>query len=231
MLFLIWYAVGFVLMVFGEVPRQLEFANGVFLALFALSLSELAAEGLGWRRLALPLLLVSLGTFAVEWVGTHTGFPFGEYTYADMLGSLVSGVPWTMGLAWVGVMLCGALLSTARSRVWRAIETGAWVLALDAVLDPVAEARGFWDWAGGGFYYGIPTANFISWFVIGALLSLLLPGLRTGPEGRTLSRRLYQLMLLLFGLLALKAGLYAAFTLSLLFIAASEGRSLLDSRR
>ena len=39
----------------------------------------------------------------------------------------------------------------------------------------MAEARGFWDWAGDGSYYGIPSANFISWFIVGALLSLLLP--------------------------------------------------------
>ncbi|WP_342745684.1 carotenoid biosynthesis protein [Paenibacillus herberti] len=226
-----WYAIGLLLMVFAEVPRSLEFANGVFLVLYALSLSELAAIRTGWKRLLMPVLLISIGTFAVEWVGTHTGFPFGAYTYSDTLGALVSGVPWTMGLAWVGVIISGALISASGNRWLRALETGVWVLLLDLVLDPVAAARGFWDWADGGPYYGIPTANFVSWFIVGALLSLLLPVVEVQPRQRWLALRLFQLMLLLFGLLALKAGLGAAFRLSLLFIFIAEGRVRLDSRR
>ncbi|PLT48221.1 carotenoid biosynthesis protein [Paenibacillus sp. FSL W8-1187] len=229
--FLVWYAVGFVLQVFAEVPPALSFASGVFLVLYALSGLELLAVRTGWRRLAVPALLIAAGTFAVEWVGTHTGFPFGEYVYTDELGRMLSGVPWTMGLAWIGVIAGGALLSGRTSRTRRALETGLWVVLLDLVLDPVAEARGFWDWAGGGFYYGIPTANFVSWFIVGALLSLLLPAVSCGARERRLALRLYQLMLLLFGLLALRAGLTAAFVLSLFWIALAEGRVRLDSRR
>ena len=169
-LFVIWYAIGLLLMVFWEVPEPLRFANGVFLCLYAVSLCELTARGLqlrgdaqerfagtsiGWSRLLPPALGIAAGTFAVEWTGVHTGYPFGEYGYNSTLGMMLGGVPWTMGLAWVGVILNGVMLSSARSRLARAFETGVWVVLLDLVLDPVAEARGFWDWAGDGSYYGI----------------------------------------------------------------------------
>ncbi|CDN42485.1 hypothetical protein BN871_BK_00080 [Paenibacillus sp. P22] len=162
-LFAVWYSVGFLLMVFSEVPKPLEFSNGVFLVLYALCLCELAATGIGavpkhrdealsrpvgWSRLALSAAGIAAGTFAVEYAGVHTGFPFGTYRYENTLGSLLGGVPWTMGLAWVGVILNGALLSGSRGRLVRALETGAWVVLLDLVLDPVAEARGVLALAG-----------------------------------------------------------------------------------
>jgi len=245
-LFAVWYSVGFLLMVFSEVPKPLEFSNGVFLVLYALCLCELAATGIGavpkhrdealsrpvgWSRLALSAAGIAAGTFAVEYAGVHTGFPFGSYRYENTLGSLLGGVPWTMGLAWVGVILNGALLSGSRGRLVRALETGTWVVLLDLVLDPVAEARGFWHWQDGGAYYGIPAANFAGWFVVGALLSLLLPSGNVLASARFAALRVMQGMLLLFGLLAAKAGMMPVFLLSLLVMAAAEGRVRFDSGR
>ncbi len=245
-LFAVWYSIGFLLLVFAEVPKPLEFSNGVFLVLYALCLCELAAIGIGavrkhqeevlsrpvgWSRLALSAAGIAAGTFAVEYAGVHTGFPFGSYRYENTLGSLLGGVPWTMGLAWVGVVLNGALLSGSRGRLARALETGAWVVLLDLVLDPVAEARGFWHWQDGGAYYGIPAANFAGWFVVGALLSLLLPSGKVLASARLAALRVMQGMLLLFGLLAAKAEMLPVFLLSLLFMAAAEGRVRFDSGR
>ena len=37
---------------------------------------------------------------AAEAVGVRTGFPFGDYSYADTLGPTVLGVPVVVPLAW-----------------------------------------------------------------------------------------------------------------------------------
>ena len=65
---------------------------------------KFAGTSIGWSRLLPPALGIAAGTFAVEWTGVHTGYPFGEYGYNSTLGMMLGGVPWTMGLAWVGVI-------------------------------------------------------------------------------------------------------------------------------
>ncbi|WP_374725880.1 carotenoid biosynthesis protein [Paenibacillus sp. P22] len=90
---------------------------------------------------------------------------------------------------------------------------------------------GFWHWQDGGAYYGIPAANFAGWFVVGALLSLLLPSGNVLASARFAALRVMQGMLLLFGLLAAKAGMMPVFLLSLLVMAAAEGRVRFDSGR
>src|SRR4051794_1429617 len=58
-----------------------------------------------WRargvRYAGTLLVVSAGIgFAAEAIGTTTGVPFGDYTYAGSLGPRLFGVPLVIPLAW-----------------------------------------------------------------------------------------------------------------------------------
>lgn len=229
-LFLIWYAIGFILMVFFEVPPWLEFSNGIFLVLYALSLMEVAvrADYENKRRIAAGAAAVAAVTFTVEYIGIKTGYPFGEYFYYPTLGPLILGVPFTIALAWVGVILNSMLLSSAKTRWMRALGTAFWVILLDLILDPVAAVREFWFWEKPGAFYGIPLENFISWGLIAALCSLFFP---LGPVPlRSLRQasRLFQAMLLLFGTLALKEGLSGIFVLSLVFMAVCEGRYRYD---
>ncbi len=48
------------------------------------------------------------------------------------------------------------------------------LVAIDAVLDPGAVRLGFWEYAGGGFYYGVPISNFFGWLLSGALAAGIL---------------------------------------------------------
>ncbi|WP_082472309.1 carotenoid biosynthesis protein [Paenibacillus bovis] len=174
-LFWIWYAIGAALLLTSSVPKALDFSNGLFLVFYALyalylmnrqevywQLSDRSVSGgvhRKWVRLLLSTVVVWLGGMSLEWIGVHTGWPFGEYKYTLVLGSLIFGVPWTLGFAWIGVVAGGALLSSMRiekegqtpgavnawsTRLLRAVKIGVWIIILDLVLDPVAHARGFW---------------------------------------------------------------------------------------
>ncbi|MBD2848231.1 carotenoid biosynthesis protein [Paenibacillus sp. IB182496] len=224
--FYFWYAVGLILMLTVGVPSWLGFANGLFLLFFALY--TLNVEGrLGeprharWPRAA----LIGLATFLVEWLGVRTGWPFGEYAYTPLLGWGVGGVPLTIACAWVGVVLLAALVSESGSRWLRALLTGVWTVVFDLVLDPVAFAREFWIWGDGhgGGYFGVPIVNFVSWFVLSASLSLLLPVRMMTLAVRREAVRLLQLMLLMFGLLGAKEGLYIPLAVALIGMLAAEG--------
>ncbi|WP_017810995.1 carotenoid biosynthesis protein [Paenibacillus shenyangensis] len=260
-LFWIWYAIGATLLLTIDVPKALDFSNGLFLVFYALyalylmkrqevywQLSDQSVSGgvhKKWLRLLLLALLIWLGGMSLEWIGVHTGWPFGEYEYTPLLGSLIFGVPWTLGFAWIGVVAGGALLSSARIeregqapaavRTWsvrllRAVKIGVWIIILDLVLDPVAHARGFWHWGGTGGFYGVPWSNFVAWFVVGGVLSFTLPTLFITRKVHRHATFLYQGMLLLFGLLAWKAGIEGSMLAAVLGILLAEGSYRYDNR-
>ena len=41
------------------------------------------------------------------------------------------------------------------------------------MLDPGAVALGFWVWTDGGFYYGIPSGNYLGWLLSGAIAATI----------------------------------------------------------
>jgi len=223
-LFWFWYTVGLLLMMTVGVPEWLAFSNGLFLLFFAVyalhvesKLGEPAA--LRWSRAA----FVGLATFMVEGIGVQTGWPFGAYAYTSVLGAAAFGVPLAIACAWVGVIINGMLVSEGGTRWGRALRTGLWTVLFDLVLDPVAFAREFWIWENQGGFYGVPAVNFISWFFVSALLSLLFPVRSISAAVRLESVRLLQFMLLMFGLLGLKEGLYVPLAIAAAGAAIAEG--------
>ncbi|MGM7702539.1 carotenoid biosynthesis protein [Pseudalkalibacillus sp. Hm43] len=231
-IFWIWYSIGLVLMLFFHVPDALKFSNGLFLFFFAIYALKLEKEHTGQYKKLIPLaLVVGAITFTIEAVGVWTGIPFGQYAYSSILGIGAFGVPFAIACAWVGVLINALLISNTHSKWSRAIEVGIWVVLFDLVLDPVAYARGFWIWESKSAYFGIPVENFISWFLIAALLSLVFP-LKPMAEGlRRKGTILFQAMLLMFGLLGLKEGMTGVFFLSVVLVLVAEGRILLDRSR
>ncbi|MFC4101767.1 carotenoid biosynthesis protein [Paenibacillus xanthanilyticus] len=224
--FLVWYAVGLALMLTVGVPSALSFSNGCFLVFFtAYALSIEAKLEKRPRAMYGRALAVGVVTFAIERIGVVTGFPFGGYAYTSVLGVRLAGVPLTIALAWVGILTIAVLLASSSTRLGRAVETGCWTVLLDLVLDPVAYARQFWLWREGAgmTFHGVPLQNFAAWFLIAAIASLLYPLRPVPTDIRREAARLMQLMLLMFGLLALREDLLAAFAIALAGIAGLEG--------
>lgn len=244
LLFWSWYTCGFLIMLLFQLPDRLRFANGVFLMLFGLYAIVFYVQGANRWRVMIGALLVGMAGFAAEFVGLQTGFPFGAYNYTNTLGLAVFEVPLAIGFAWIGVTLTSALLASGADlgdtekysplvgrfgwvghKVRRALATGAWALLLDLVLDPTAAARGMWLWESqqGFALYGVPWQNFVSWFVLAAIFSFFLPDIRTISWVRLRdATRLFQGMLLMFGLLALKAGLVGPAIIAVIGIVVSE---------
>lgn len=232
-IFLVWYTIGFILQVFFYVPDVLMFSKPLFLIFYAFSLFELIIRFEKQAlRLAIAATIVALSTFFVEVLSVETGFPFGDYSYSSVLGPLIIGVPFTIALAWVGVLLNSLLLSSQNNKWVRALETGFWIVIIDLILDPVAVLEGYWTWydAGAFSYYDIPLTNFITWFILGALLSLMFPLYQRHPKLKRANTFVYQLMLLLFGTLAVTHGVYLIGIMSIAFIILSEGKHRYDSR-
>ncbi|MBP2249885.1 putative membrane protein [Halarchaeum solikamskense] len=166
----------------GYVPRWLAF-NAVLLLLGTamLRLPLVAAVLPEIDRRALAALGALCGyTYLIEYVGVTSGWPYGAFSYGVELGPMVAGVPLALPLFFLplvcnayflAVLLLGERAGTAR---YRLPATVAIVLLVDCVLDPGAVALGFWSYADGGVYYGVPLSNYAGWVLSGSVAVLAL---------------------------------------------------------
>jgi uncharacterized membrane protein len=135
------------------------------------------------RRWALTLLVVSAGVgLLAEAVGTRTGFPFGNYTYARTLGPRLVGVPVVVPLAWT--MMAYPTLVVGRrlaSGPVVALVAGAALAAWDLFLDPQMVAAGHWTWTDPHPALpgvpGVPVTNFVGWLAVAVVMQGLLHAL------------------------------------------------------
>ena len=147
----------------------------------------------GWYRYGWTPMLIFFGlsfviTWSTETLSIFTGFPFGQYSYTDMLGDKLGQVPlmimpayffvgylaWTMG--------CILLGETSNSLPRDTRKTGSWLKKRNIVLVPLVASglmvfwnacfdpimstiEGNWIWKGGGPYFGVPFSNFFGWFI------------------------------------------------------------------
>lgn len=158
--------------------------DGPLASLFLVTAGVIVLLGDGTRRGALRLGAVAVTGFAVEAVGVRVGVPFGDYAYTGLLRPQLLGVPVAIGFAWMSlVAFASDFTARLRLRPWRAAALAALLTtATDLVIDPLAANRlGYWTWAHGGVYYGIPFTNFVGWFLT-ALLACRVLGARGRPN-------------------------------------------------
>ncbi|HEX6183429.1 MAG TPA: carotenoid biosynthesis protein [Pyrinomonadaceae bacterium] len=154
--------------------------EGLLASLFLVTAGLIVLLGEGTKKGVVRLVAVALLGFGVEAFGVRFRFPFGEYAYTDVLRPQLLGVPVMMGFAWMTlVAFASDFAGRLRLRPWLATLLAALLTtATDLVIDPLAAGRlGYWKWADGGVYYGIPFTNFVGWFVT-ALLACRVLGAR-----------------------------------------------------
>ena len=130
------------------------------------------------RRAGVGILGLVLFTYTIEFIGLTTGWPYGEFSYLVDLGPMLAGVPIGLPLFYLPLVFdayfLGLLLIGHRPRRIVIVPvTIAIVLLIDLVLDPGAVAIGFWAYAVGGAYYGIPVSNYAGWLLSGTVAVLL----------------------------------------------------------
>ncbi|GIV92848.1 MAG: hypothetical protein KatS3mg056_1557 [Chloroflexus sp.] len=141
-----------------------------------------------WGAIAAGLILVV--SWAVEHVGATTGFPFGSYSYTDVLQPQIFGVvPLAIPFAWLLIVVAavgvaerighrdGKPVNDHQLNPTRVLTAASFALLLDVTIEPFAVyINRYWVWssAEGGVYYGIPASNFIAWWVTSLILSWVL---------------------------------------------------------
>lgn len=165
-----WLVGGFFVAKFGILPGTEWVSILMMLAIAAISYSALVYNsGYTWI-----IFLVLSGLLAVgfEYLWVQTCFPYGCFSYGDVLGmKLLDTVPWTVFVWWTPLIIgVYALLRKYFQNKWLIITLWAVLLTLiDMVLDPSAVLLGFWSFTNGGRYYNVPRSNFGGWLISGSV--------------------------------------------------------------
>jgi uncharacterized membrane protein len=169
---------------------------------FAASVSH-AAIHRGWKwTTAFSAITLAFG-YGIEWLGTTTGLPFGDYEYAStvagrevvMLGAVPLIVPmaWTM-MAYPSLVLA-LRLAGRRPRSMVALVGALALTAWDFFLDPQMVAEGWWTWTDPSLHLPglpqIPLQNFLGWLLSTAVLMILLSWLPRRRADSTVPVLLY----------------------------------------
>lgn len=132
--------------------------------------------------------------FIAELIGVHTGLLFGAYNYGTVLGPKMWQVPVLIGLNWFVIVYCvGSLMEQLHHKMASASATvvGATLVTISIVVDgaaiatlfdyfmePVAVSLGYWQWK----TPDIPVYNYICWFILSALLLLVMRKLKVATK-------------------------------------------------
>lgn len=137
----------------------------------------------GWRRALRFWALASVIAFVFEYTSTHTGFPYGRYSYTGLTRHdevYLSNVPLFVPLSHAVLMWAGRSIAIVGFRA-RSRAVIPWLGALGAVLvdlvvDPVSVHGRQWflgdlyRWKTGGGYLGVPIWNFLGWYFVTVLV-------------------------------------------------------------
>lgn len=168
-------------MVNVELPSWSDWLSGLNVVLFAVPAFWATRRWIGWRESI--ILWVMLGSYAllIETTAIHTGFPYGHFGYSELLGAKLFGTtPWTVCLAWTPLLL-GAYAVAAQfitNAALRVLVTAFIATTFDLVLDPGAVRLGFWQYANGGMWFGVPWLNYGGWLLSAGVGACLVEGTR-----------------------------------------------------
>jgi len=170
-----------------------------FLAFFLVA----ALRDLGRARTGTFLLWGGAVALVAELVSTRVGIPFGLYHYTGdtravelFLGDVPFFSPLSFPfLAYGAFCLARGTLgpgwaTTRAGQVRMVAVSGALMMLLDVVIDPLAVRGGRWFlghifyYPDGGLYFGVPLSNFLGWLVVGWITigGIVWAGKTRGPE-------------------------------------------------
>jgi putative membrane protein len=166
--------------IWGE--RSLRWGVTASVLLQAAAVVIILAGAWGWARTGLLALAIVAMGWAVEYVGSRTGVPFGRYRYTERLQPQLGHVPLLIPAAWLMMMppawavaqyVTGCTGPGAISVSFVAVSALAFT-AWDLFLDPQMVGWRLWVWERPGGYFGIPWVNFAGWALAAAAMTTVM---------------------------------------------------------
>jgi len=135
-------------------------------------------QQIGLTRALYLLMLAGVIGFIMELLGVHGTTFFSEYSYTDFLGYKISGVPVMIAIAWflattTAFMAARLVLGFGKKiRPLRLFSLAAlFAVIFDLPVEYMAKhVWSAWEWGGTGPILGVPTMNYLAWFVVAFLI-------------------------------------------------------------
>jgi putative membrane protein len=120
------------------------------------------------KKLILFFLCVATG-IGVEWIGVHTGWLFGSYSYLENFGVKLDGIPVLIGVNWgILVFITHEIARDLHTNIWLRAAVGALLMVfMDYFLEQICAHAGYWE-----FTNAAGWLNYACWFVIGYALQI-----------------------------------------------------------
>ena len=149
------------------------------------------------RKLYYFIFIAFFTGMVAEWIGVHTGYLFGNYSYGENLGTKIFGVPLIIGVNWAMLVMISASVASFIPVRWyyQVILASLAMLLLDVLIEPVAIVSDYWTWEG-----AIPIFNYVTWFVITLFLQFLYFRFKLAEQNKV-AVALYVIQLLFFVIL------------------------------
>ncbi len=194
-----------ILYVVGAVGMLVPSTRGWFVQLSALNLF-ISFLGIIFSRKSKHLhFIFFLGLafvigVAVELIGVHTSYLFGNYYYGNNLGLKWYGVPLIIGANW-GILSVVSSAVVHRFELNKHLEvfiSAVLMVLFDYILEPVAMKLDYWHWSNGE----IPVYNFVCWLGVSYFLQWIYQRMKL-PEVNKVAESLFFMMFIFFTLLML----------------------------
>ena len=134
----------------------------------------------GGKFLLFALVIFVIG-FMAEFIGVHTGWLFGNYTYGETLGVKLFSIPLMIGANWF-LLIYATGVSMQRTRIksmpFRVISGALILVLLDMLIEPIAIHFDYWHWADNS----IPVKNYACWFLLSAVLLFIFERFKFKPQ-------------------------------------------------
>lgn len=116
------------------------------------------------KKIFLFFIISFLIGFSFEALGVNYGLIFGNYTYGNVLGYKIFGVPIMIGINWFFLSICcGGISDKVFNGTTSRLILGSLLMVLiDIMIEPLAPILDFWEFNGGT----APIQNYIGWFTI-----------------------------------------------------------------
>ena len=141
-------------------------------------------ENIGTTKTVLILLVSIVIGFCVEYLGVHQGLTFSTYSYSGFLGPHFGDVPILIPLAWFAATTTAWLTTRLVvgfgkrvSKLYLLFVASLFAVVYDLPIEYMAKhVWGAWEWAESGPILGVPTMNYVGWFVVAFLIFGLASG-------------------------------------------------------
>ena len=119
------------------------------------------------KRTIVVFSIIGVLGWIIEVVGYSTGSIFGNYSFGEVLGLKLLGVPILIAIGWAMVTYMAFVATSMLPLNNRRLTASAGLMVLfDIVLEPTASRMGMWQFANND----VPFSNFVIWFLLGMLL-------------------------------------------------------------